>query len=130
MFLNVFFSKVFLFLQVGKQTFFLLTKAFQANFECVGEIIAKVSSSALWNTFSGKITVMNAPVITLVEAACKFSKIFYVAYTFYKILENESKFLYALQSDCSMDFFRCPWQKIYAFSMQHTKLFASSSNYV
>ena len=102
---------------------------FQVEFECVAEV-AKISSLAVFNTFGGINTVMNAPIVTVVEAACKFWKILDVAYTFYKVLENASKILYALQSDCSMDFFRCPLQKAYAFSMQHTKLFSGSSNYV
>ena len=43
---------------------------------------------------------------TLVEAACMFWKTFDVACTFYKILENVSKSLDALQYDCSMKVFR------------------------
>ena len=43
---------------------------------------------------------------TLVEAACMFWKTFDVDCTFYKILENVSKTLDALQYDCSMEVFR------------------------
>ena len=41
-----------------------------------------------------------------VKAACRFSKIFDVAYTFYEILVNASKILHALQNECSMEVFR------------------------
>ena len=42
---------------------------------------------------------------TLVEAACRFWKIFDVAYSFYKILEKAYEILHALQNDCSKELF-------------------------
>ena len=67
----------------------------------------------------------------LVEDAWRFQKIFDVTCTSYKILENARESLLALQHDCSMEFVknsRCMLQKIYAFSMQHTKLLQFSVN--
>ena len=43
---------------------------------------------------------------SLVETASRFWKIFDAACTFYKILENASKLLHALQTDCCMEAFR------------------------
>ena len=47
--------------------------------------------------------IVSSMLHQLVEAACRFWKIFDVAYTFYKILEIASKFSHALQHDCSME---------------------------
>ena len=49
--------------------------------------------------------------ITLIKAACMFGKIFDVAYTFYKILQNESKIIDALQNDCCMEVFAMHFAK-------------------
>ena len=45
-------------------------------------------------------------IAPLVEASRRFWKIFDVAYNFYKILENASKILQALQKDGSMEIYR------------------------
>ena len=66
---------------------------------------SRISFASQTRSFPVRMRVSSAywiSVNALVEAACRFWKIFDIAFTFYKILKNASKILHALQNDCSM----------------------------
>ena len=54
----------------------------------------------------GALKRISSVYIPAVEVAGRFWKVFDLAYTSYKILENASKMLHALPNECSMEVFR------------------------
>ena len=80
---------------------------YQVFFEIPSKPWTPVSTASIrWWTMKKKMIKIFKSyyhrVAPLVQAACRFWKIFGVAGTFYKNLEKKSKFLHVLQIDCSM----------------------------